>query len=207
MQHDTRTFNGVLYYRPPSRPYFYPKHKYGPMLHQAVWSENHGAIPKGHCIHHIDGNPGNNDLANLVAMSNGEHNTLHHLGVSTAAKRAHLERVRPLAAEWHGSEQGREWHKKHAEAMWKTQARKPVGNCESCGKQIMSYHANARFCSKRCSRHALDREGRYTEMAQCPICGRFFLQEKYRHRPETCGRLCGMGLRRKRKAKRLQHTG
>lgn len=46
--------------------------------HRRVWEEAHGRIPYGAVIHHIDGNPSNNDLANLqMIQTQGEHRTLH----------------------------------------------------------------------------------------------------------------------------------
>ncbi len=48
--------------------------------HKLVWEEVHGALPQGQVIHHIDGNPLNNALENLEAMSRGEHTSMHLRG-------------------------------------------------------------------------------------------------------------------------------
>ena len=47
------------------------------LLHHAVWKNHNGDIPKGKVIHHIDGNPLNNDISNLMAVTISEHAILH----------------------------------------------------------------------------------------------------------------------------------
>ena len=42
-------------------------------LHRAVWTDAYGSIPDGHHIHHIDGNPLNNDISNLDCVSRSDH--------------------------------------------------------------------------------------------------------------------------------------
>jgi len=46
--------------------------------HRAVYEEAYGPIPDGHVVHHIDGDPLNNAIENLDAMSLGAHVQLHH---------------------------------------------------------------------------------------------------------------------------------
>jgi|WetSurMetagenome_2_1015567.scaffolds.fasta_scaffold1032607_2 hypothetical protein len=46
-------------------------------VHRLIWEAVNGSIPDGHVIHHIDGNPLNNDIANLACMTNAEHVRLH----------------------------------------------------------------------------------------------------------------------------------
>lgn len=50
-------------------------------LHHAVICEHLGIteIPKGFCVHHIDGNKKNNDISNLCLLSMGAHTKLHQL--------------------------------------------------------------------------------------------------------------------------------
>src|SRR4051812_34878129 len=62
---------------------YYRRHRWsddGPAsLHRAVWQSAHGAIPAGHEIHHKDGDPLNNDLANLECVNITEHRRQHAL--------------------------------------------------------------------------------------------------------------------------------
>ena len=45
--------------------------------HQRIWVKNHGPIPEGYHIHHIDGNNKNNDLDNLICVSRKMHGAFH----------------------------------------------------------------------------------------------------------------------------------
>ena len=47
--------------------------------HILIWEATHGPIPKGHQIHHLNGIPDDNRLANLVCMNRWEHYLLHYL--------------------------------------------------------------------------------------------------------------------------------
>lgn len=62
-------------------------------VHQKVMCEHLGLdkMPKGYCVHHIDGNTFNNDLSNLVMMTRGAHKS-HHMYVK---KHYILKRVEP----------------------------------------------------------------------------------------------------------------
>lgn len=46
--------------------------------HRLVWEQANGKrLDKNQVVHHIDGNPSNNDPANLIALTNKEHAILH----------------------------------------------------------------------------------------------------------------------------------
>jgi len=36
--------------------------------HRRIWAEQHGPIPKGWVVHHLNGNKGDNRLENLAAL-------------------------------------------------------------------------------------------------------------------------------------------
>ena len=69
-----------------------------------VWNENNpNDIIKegdGYVIHHIDGNPENNDISNLEKMKREDHNTLHHSG-----------RIMPIESKQKLSEERKEKYK------------------------------------------------------------------------------------------------
>ena len=77
-------FNGVKYRLMGKKRYYLAsysanKDRIGAKgLHTAIWEYfNNREVPKGYCIHHIDGNPFNNDISNLQCMEIGEHRKLH----------------------------------------------------------------------------------------------------------------------------------
>ena len=46
-------------------------------LHRLTWRFIYGPIPKDHVIHHIDGNPKNNNITNLACVSKSDHRRIH----------------------------------------------------------------------------------------------------------------------------------
>lgn len=49
------------------------------LVHQFIWKRyNLPIIPKGFCVHHIDGNKLNNNPKNLMLLDFGTHSTLHN---------------------------------------------------------------------------------------------------------------------------------
>jgi hypothetical protein len=121
---DEVVFNGVRFRRYPDADK--PNHRryYSPggqdiargveSLHREVWKFHNGPIPDGAVVHHVDENPLNNDIDNLALMDGGGHVSHHTKGKCSDAQRAHLESIRYLAAAWHRSDEGREWHREHA---------------------------------------------------------------------------------------------
>lgn len=43
-----------------------------------VWESANGPVPAGHVVHHIDGDPLNDEPTNLTALSRAEHQRVHH---------------------------------------------------------------------------------------------------------------------------------
>lgn len=48
-------------------------------LHRVVWYDAYGPIPKGHVIHHLNGDKNDSRLENLVMLSSQKHRTGHCL--------------------------------------------------------------------------------------------------------------------------------
>jgi len=59
-------------------------------VHHLVMCEALGLteIPKGFCVHHVDGNKTNNDLVNLALMTTAAHMRLHQLERATTSRKA-----------------------------------------------------------------------------------------------------------------------
>jgi hypothetical protein len=199
---DRVEFNGIVFRRYPDgvgaseRNYFVPDGRHRKQgvgrLHQEIWKDRHGPIPKGWHVHHRDGNPLNNDIDNLEALPGEEHVSRHGLDRGlTGEHLAHLERIRPLAAEWHRSEEGRAWHVEHGRAVFGDRDF-VTGVCECCGA---SYETNtpwlARFCSNRCKSQWRRDSGIDDVTKQCECCGSDFRSNKYQ-KVRFCGTSCGV---------------
>ena len=195
-------FEGVTYYRYPNakrtsdRVYFRSGNGY---LHRAVWEHHHGEIPPGHEVHHRDEDPANNAISNLELSAKSHH--LHHhnpKGVCSDEQRAHLARIRPKTAEWHGSAEGRRWHSQHARAVWKRlEPRDYV--CEQCSAPFKSAKfGNVRFCSGACKtawrRANCEQDSR---PATCAHCAADFRASKYL-KARYCSLSCASAARHHR---------
>ncbi len=49
----------------------------GKLLHRSTWEAEHGAIPDGHYIHHVNGDRLDNRLDNLSLITSADHCKLH----------------------------------------------------------------------------------------------------------------------------------
>ena len=162
-------------------------------LHQEVWKRERGPIPPGWQVHHLDGNPGNNDVDNLDCLPRSAHDHHHHDDRSESHRTpdhlAHLESIRVLAAEWHASEEGRRWHAEHGRRTW--DGREPVeAICEQCGgSYTMLAGVVGRFCSNAC-KSAWRRASRVDdEDRTCARCGDTFRTNRY-SKVRFCSRSC-----------------
>jgi hypothetical protein len=187
----SRTFR--VYYSPPGKS----KAQGVDYLHREVWKDARGPIPVGCEIHHRDDDPDNNRLENLECLTVAEHRRVHATmgSFSTPRVRANLERIRPLASEWHRSEEGRAWHREHGRKVMAVRSRVEKA-CEHCGQPFTTIHKGmARFCSGRCRQRAAGRPAPSGPMRTCPQCGKEF-QVKVASKPaECCSRTCGIRRR------------
>lgn len=121
-------------------------------LHRAVWEKEHGPIPDGREIHHIDGNPLNNTLENLECLTPAEHRRKESEAgsFSTPNIRRNLNRIRPLAATWHRSLAGRAWHQENGRRVM---AARPFVSktCEHCRRSFQAKNQRAKVCSQSCA--------------------------------------------------------
>lgn len=85
------TYRGRVYSRDPnaknlSRRTYYRRQKYDSrtkkyiqtLLHRVIWEDHNGPIPYENIVHHIDGNPDNNNLSNLACIPLRDHLSKYH---------------------------------------------------------------------------------------------------------------------------------
>lgn len=111
-----------------------------------------GNVPKGFHIHHIDGNFSNNDISNLECKERSTHLSDHQIHKSERLKEIAIKTLLEnsyKASEWHKSEEGRKWHREHAQKALFGEERTII--CEGCGKEFTTRcKIKVKYCSRRC---------------------------------------------------------
>jgi hypothetical protein len=181
-------FNGRTYYQYEGRYFTSHTRK----MHRDVWAFYNGEIPKGHHIHHIDGDVTNNDISNLQLMEASAHLRMEgikrHKENPEWSKQFHAKGIE-MAKEWHKSPEGREWHKQHGiEAYAK---RTPILMvCQRCHKEYETTKmSNSKFCSNNCKCAFRKASGIDDVKRNCVVCQTEFTCNKY-HPQTKCKRGC-----------------
>lgn len=124
-------------------------------LHRAIWEHHNGPIPPDHDIHHKDGVGTNNDLANLECIPASDHQREHTLErIAQGVLKPPGATALALAAEWHASPAGIEWHSEHGKRTWDDRPWYPC-KCENCGKDYRSpFPDRSKYCHPNCKQDA-----------------------------------------------------
>jgi hypothetical protein len=165
-------------------------------MHTVVWEFYNGKVPKGHHVHHIDGDKSDNSIENLELMTASEHTSSHWTDEKRELARKHAEKIRPMTKKWHASKEGHKWHVEHGIET--------LGNiepferkCIYCSKKYITktYHQN--FCSNKCK--SADRRKRGVDNVEkiCEFCKKTFKSCKYK-KSTCCSSVCGKRLLRKK---------
>lgn len=204
-------FNGITFRCYPDSPHVIHRNYYSPsgnyrkkgveQLHREIWKAAHGPIPMGYDVHHKDRNPLNNDPSNLECLSRAEHNALHEQDLSPKQLRHRQHvfgyHVRPKAANWHRSEEGREWHRELSYAIWDRREIRPLV-CGHCGVSYETRTMGASaYCSRKCKAAARRKLGIDNETKPCLHCGISFTTNKY-EKVRFCSRRCATTYRRRK---------
>ena len=151
-------------------------------MHVYVWEYFNGPISKGYHIHHIDGDKSNNDIQNLQMLSATEHERLHGKMLTENQRetlRKNMAKATVMAKEWHNSNEGHEWHKKHYEQMREKLHIPKRFVCEYCNKEFVNTQINSRFCSNKC-KSAWRRKSGIDDITKiCFKCGKEYIANKY----------------------------
>lgn len=84
-----------------------------------------------------------------------------------------------MAKEWHNSNEGHEWHKKHYEQMKEKLHIPKRFVCEYCNKEFVNTQINSRFCSNKC-KSAWRRKSGIDDITKiCFKCGKEYIANKY----------------------------
>lgn len=177
----------------------------GQTLHRDKWRHYRGPIPSGFCVHHVNGDPLDNRMANLACMPQREHSSMHMREPENIerARATMLQLAHPAARLWHGSPDGRAWHREHAIAIARD---RPLVDCACvvCGRGFRSKVASAQVCGRNCYSKQRRESHLDDEIRQCPWCRRDFTTNRYA-KPGHCSKSCSTSAANaRRRAARLQ---
>lgn len=167
------------------------------LLHRVKWIERNGPIPKGMCVHHINGDWTDDSPSNHALMSQSDHSRLTMTGLwNNPIHATKLEAGRQKGVQeakgWHKSDAGREWHRRHGKSVWaKVSKRKVLKRCY-CGQRFKCFeHHPRKYCSDRCSER---RRIKRMETRECVICDKPFAAFVHTS-TKTCSRRCSAFLK------------
>lgn len=165
-----QSFLGKVYDRTPDGHF-----KKGRYLHRDVWAWYFGEPPKGYHIHHIDGNPANNNIENLKLLTAYQHRQIHVPKGEQIAKPLRTFVCEVCGKEYQTFATGNnrfcsaECRNKNA---YRTQPQ-VERICVVCGKNFTTRRDdNVTTCSRTCA-NKLRHHGLKTT-AVCEICGKSF---------------------------------
>lgn len=188
-------YNGEKYCKIGKYGYYYKMNNKKMIgLHQQVYIDNYGEIPKGCVIHHKDTNRYNNDISNLECLTYEEHKNIHNKLRTKEQKEWLINNLRknalPKAIEWHKSKEGRKWHKEHAEKYKELFHKEKEFVCKECGKHFITTNNKGYFCSANCRSKDRRKRGVDNIKCKCEVCGKEFEKNKY-YKTTTCSYKCG----------------
>ena len=108
----------------------YYRSREGTLLHREKYQAHHGPLSLKFDVHHVDGDPTNNELANLEAIS----------------RREHMRRHPPRGFVAMSSDE----HSARAKRVWQ-EAQPSERVCKNCGKTYLSTGMRAKFCKPACA--------------------------------------------------------
>jgi hypothetical protein len=194
-------YDGIRFYRDQKGYWLSQKASrkdYPKRLHIYVWEKYNGPVPEGYHIHHIDHNTDNNEIENLRLMEKFKHLQYHsRLQNKEVARRNLSENARPKANEWHGSEEGIQWHKEQYQKTKDKLHKKILVKCIVCGKETEKIDKGGRnkYCSDKCKNK--DKKPVLKEERTCCVCGNKFMTSIY-SKASSCTRKCSQQLRKDR---------
>lgn len=174
--------------------------------HRWVWIKTHGIIPKGYHIHHKNEDKSDNRIENLELIERSRHLSHHYTEENRIRSRLLVEKIRPLTKAWHGSPEGKAWHKHHALKckFGKWDPGKYI--CQFCNKEYESRKkTRALFCSNACKSAWRRKSGLDNIKNKCLNCHNDFTKNRYA-KIKFCSRSCSATYQHRNKLNAQEKT-
>lgn len=209
-------FNGIKFRRYPESKRWSDKWYFRPhsghiragveAYHRELWKSVHGKIPDGCHVHHIDGNPLNNDISNLDCVRGSSHSAIHEPMRTDEYRQRRIEYMRKAneaSKPWHSTPDGIAFHKDNGLKSWEDREL-TTKHCEHCGKEYETpFPTRSRFCTPNCASKSRYARNLYSEERTCKNCGKTFSVSKW-EKTQNCSRSCAAKLRNREKGGRFQ---
>lgn len=174
-------------------------------MHRYVYEYYFGSIPKGHHVHHKNGLKWDNTKDNLELIEKRKHASMHGNNPSQEIvdfRKKNMDKQRPLTKAWHASEEGHEWHRKHAiECKKKGWSRAMVEiTCCECGAKVIRMEGTKFCCPAHKAKWRRD-QGLDDEDRVCPECQNTFRVNKYSDQQYCCCECGAKAMGRDRQGK------
>lgn len=188
-------FNGVTYSKT-NTGHFVARF----LLHRDVWEFFKGEIPAGNQIHHVDFNPGNNDISNLQSLTPAIHRKIHN-GTPLIARKC------PACGKIFFVKETSNQICCSIPCANKIKPRRPVSPpvekiCPCCGKKFSVPYdlRKQKFCSKACAAKLRGQSMKKPPIEKiCPVCGKTFTLRQPSDKNICCSRSCAAKMRCQRK--------
>lgn len=182
-------FNGKKYYLYPKARYFTKSNK---RMHRVVWEYHNGIIPKGYDIHHVDGNPHNNDIKNLNIVLRSLHQRFtmkQRFKNDPEWAKKFMDKGKECAKKWHSSKEGIEKHRQQAIDSRFGKPDLPIKKCENCKEDFKPKNYTSKFCSNKCKSSFRRKSGVDDIIKKCVVCEKEFKVNKY-SKTNKCASKC-----------------
>lgn len=199
-------FHGRAFYRD-KRGYYVSQPRAGEqttlLAHRWIWENEVGPIPEGWVVHHINHNPSDNRLENLLPMSWEAHSEYHSQLEENRASAAALlaEHARAGWERWRKSPEGEaELRDRMASTMARLNQQHEDMVCSYCGvtyqRKAWVWKRETSFCSPNCQNQYRRKSGKDDVDRNCEVCGTTFRTHK-RMGGRSCSKTCKAELIRR----------
>ena len=194
---------GLKFYKKDNGHYVY---SFG--IHQLMYMLHYGEIPEGCQIHHIDFNPANNNIENLLPLTRSEHMKLHALTRRRQKQKFICENCGKEYEAFNNSHN--RFCSDNCAQKYKYNAglKHEIRKCEWCGKEFSTFKGHdTKCCSQSCGlKLALKTKGfKIRQIKKCQYCGKEFKSKK--DDQKYCSYKCSGLAKSVNKIKKCEYCG